>query len=130
MSKRKTLIKKLDKVFSLYIRNRDANKRGVCSCCTCKKKLPIKQIHCGHFMSRRHYSTRWDPENTAAQCAGCNTFNQGEQFKFALYLDNKYGDGKAEELLQKSRKTSKLSILDLQEKYDYFKNLLDNLEKN
>ena len=124
---RKTLIKKLDKIFSAYIRQRDADKKGYCTCCTCGKKLPITQIHCGHFMSRRHYSTRWDPENCAAQCCGCNTFNQGEQYKFALFLNKKYGGDKASELLVKSRETVKLSIVDLQEKYIFFKNLLTKL---
>ena len=129
MAKRKTLIKKLDSIFSLYIRTRDANKRGICTCCTCNKKLPIKQIHCGHFMSRRHLNTRWDPENTAAQCAGCNTFNQGEQFKFSQFINKKYGEGKAAELLRKSRLSVKLSLIDLQEKYDYYKKLLEELQK-
>jgi hypothetical protein len=121
---RKTWIKKLDTIFSQYIRQRDADKKGYCTCCTCGKKLKIKEIHCGHFMSRRHYSTRWDEENCAAQCSGCNTFNQGEQYKFALYLNNKYGGDKATELLIKSRESCKLSIVDLEEKYLHFKNLL------
>ena len=78
-------------------------------------------------MSRRHYSTRWDPENCASQCAGCNTFNQGEQYKFALFLNKKYGGDKASELLVKSRESTKYSIIDLQEKYEFFKNLLTKL---
>jgi len=118
---RKTLIRKLDKIFSAYIRQRDADKKGYCTCCTCGKKLPITQIHCGHFMSRRFMITRWDEENCSAQCAGCNTFNQGEQYKFGVFLDKKYGEGKAQELLEKSRKTMKYSVTDLQELFEYFK---------
>jgi len=125
--KRKTLVRKLDQIFSLYIRTRDANKKGICTCCTCGKKLPIKQIHCGHFMSRRHMSTRWDEENVSAQCSGCNTFRGGEQYKFALFLNEKYNTDKSSELLQKSRETAKYSITDLEEMIEHFKTLLKNL---
>ncbi len=121
--KRKTLVRKLDQIFSLYVRTRDADKRGYCKCCTCGKKLKIKEIHCGHFMSRRHMATRWDEENCASQCVGCNTFNQGEQYKFALFLNTKYNTDKSSELLQKSRNTVKYSITDLEEMKEQFKNL-------
>jgi len=125
--KRKTLVRKLDQIFSLYIRTRDADKKGICTCCTCGKKLPIKQIHCGHFMSRRHMSTRWDEENVSAQCSSCNTFRSGEQYKFALFLNEKYNTDKSSELLQKSRQTAKYSITDLEEMIEHFKTLLKNL---
>lgn len=121
---RKSLIRKIDKVFSEYIRKRDSNKDGYGLCCTCAKKIHYKDAHAGHFMSRRHYATRWDEENVALQCAGCNTFRGGEQYKFALYLNDKYKCDKATELLVKSRESNKLSILDLEKIYLHFKNLL------
>ena len=46
---RKTLIKKLDKVFSEYIRKRDTDKNGYGLCCTCAKRLHYKEGHAGHF---------------------------------------------------------------------------------
>ena len=121
---RKSLIRKIDKVFSEYIRKRDSNKDGYGLCCTCAKKIHYKDAHAGHFMSRRHYATRWDEENVALQCAGCNTFRGGEQYKFALYLNDKYKCDKATELLVKSRESNKLSILDLEKIYLHYKNLL------
>ena len=124
---RKTWIKKLDKIFSEYIRKRDSDANGFGKCCTCNKKLHYKDAHAGHFMSRRHYATRWDPENVAMQCSYCNTFNAGEQYKFALFLNKKYKGDKATELLVKSRESHKLSIADLEEKYNFFKNLLSSL---
>ena len=122
---RKSAIKKLDRIFSLYIRQRDADKRGVCTCCTCGNKLPIKQIHCGHFMSRRHMATRWDEDNCHSQCAKCNTFNQGEQYKYALFINKKFDTDKASELLVKSRQTVKLSLEDLLEKIEFYKKKLE-----
>ena len=73
---RKTWIKKLDKIFSEYIRKRDSDANGFGKCCTCNKKLHYKDAHAGHFMSRRHYATRWDPENVAMQCSYCNKVNK------------------------------------------------------
>lgn len=67
----------------------------------------------GHFQSRKHYATRWDEENVQVQCKGCNIFRAGEQYIFGLQLDRKYGPGKAEELLQKSRSLLKLGTPDL-----------------
>ena len=125
--KRKTLVRKLDQIFSLYIRTRDADKKGICTCCTCGKKLPVKQIHCGHFMSRRHMATRWDEDNCNSQCVKCNTFNQGEQYKYALFLNKKFDTDKASELLVKSRQTTKYTILDLEEMIEHFKTLLKKL---
>ena len=74
---RKSIVKKLDQVFSLYVRNKYA-KNGFCECITCGRKYPIKQIQCGHFMSRKNYSTRWELENVAPQCFGCNCMQQGK----------------------------------------------------
>ena len=121
---RKTLIKKLDKVFSEYIRKRDTDKNGYGLCCTCAKRLHYKDAHAGHFMSRRHYATRWDEENVALQCVSCNSFRSGEQYKFALFLNDKYKTEKATELLIKSRETVKYSLDELEDMIKYFKNLL------
>jgi hypothetical protein len=42
-TKRKSLIDKLDKEFSIYIRNRDA-KGGIAECITCGVKKEVKQL--------------------------------------------------------------------------------------
>lgn len=65
-------------------------------------------MHCGHFMSRRFPSTRWDELNCNAQCAGCNMFGSGEQYKYSVALDDKYGKGTAEALHKKSQEYFKV----------------------
>jgi hypothetical protein len=50
-------------------------------------------------------ATRYDPMNCAPQSAYDNTYRSGEQYKFAKYIDAKYGEGTADELEQKARKT-------------------------
>ena len=108
---RSKLVKKLDKIFSIYIRNRDADKNGTCTCITCDRKFYWKNIQAGHFMSRKHYSTRWDERNVYSQCSRCNVFNAGEQYKYSLFL----GKETAEDLLQKSRQIIRYTDADLEE---------------
>lgn len=120
---RKTIVKKLDAVFSEYIRRRYA-KNDVAECVTCGKQDHWKKLQAGHFMSRKFYATRWDEKNVQVQCYACNVMRYGEQYKFAKWL----GEEKADDLLTKSRQTVKFMDFELEEKIIYFKNLLSNLK--
>lgn len=82
---------KLDKVFSLYVRLRDSNRKGYGKCITCNQPKHYTQAHAGHFQSRRYLNTRWDEQNVNLQCPGCNNWGAGEQYKYAKALDLKYG---------------------------------------
>jgi len=106
---------KLDKLFSLYIRQRNKDFDEFVSCFTCGVKKHWKQMHAGHFQSRKHLTTRWDEVNVQVQCPKCNLFNQGEQYKFGLYLDKKYGEGTSDELHQRAMTIVKLSRIDYEE---------------
>lgn len=119
--KRSTLIKKADAIFSQYIRKRYADNNGIAECFTCGKKDHWKSLQCGHFMSRKHYSTRWDEKNCQVQCAGCNVFRWGEQFKFGRNLDIKLGKGTADSLEQKSRQILKYNNIELIELIEHYK---------
>ena len=123
------LKKELDKYFSLYIRLRDANEYGMVQCFTSGRVYHYKNIHAGHFMSRRHLATRWCEFNVSAQSAADNLFGQGEQYKFGLALDHKYGEGTAEELQIKSRQTFKMTRVDYEEKITYYKSAVKNLKE-
>ena len=123
------LKKELDKWFSLFIRLRDATNEGMVQCFTSNRVYHYKQIHAGHFISRRHLATRWCEINVQPQSAADNLFGQGEQYKFGLNLDAKFGEGTSEELQYKARQTVKLSRIDYEEKISYYKNLVDKLKK-
>lgn len=125
-SKRKKLVDKLDKVFSLYIRLREA-KNEIAECFTCGKKDHYKKLQNGHFQSRKHYSTRWDEINCQVQCSGCNVFRYGEQYKFAVNLDLKYGKGTAEAMYLKSKQTVKLDNYDLELLISKYNDLVKDL---
>ena len=122
------LKKELDKWFSLYIRLRDATNEGMVQCFTSNRVYHYKQIHAGHFISRRCLSTRWCEINVQPQSAADNLFGQGEQFKFGLNLDAKYGEGTAEELQYKAKTIQKFSKVDYEEKISYYKELVKNLK--
>ena len=124
---RSKLIKKLDSIFSIYIRRKGAI-NDIATCFTCDKKDHWKKLQNGHFQSRKHYSTRWDEINCQIQCAGCNVFKYGEQYVFGNRLDKKYGTGTAERLHKKAKHIIKLAdfeIIDLINKYEKFVKLMD-----
>ena len=86
-------------------------------------------MQCGHFQSRSFLATRFDEVNCQPQCVGCNMFKQGEQYKFSLGLDSKYGEGTAQELQFLAKKIVKFTRLDYDEKISYYKKAVDNLKK-
>ena len=81
-------------------------------------------------MSRKRLSTRWCEANVQPQSPADNLFGQGEQYKFGLNLDAKYGDGAAEELQIKSRQTMKITRSDYEEKIVYYKDAVEKLKKD
>ena len=121
---RSKLIKKLDSVFSQYIRLKASN-NGIAECFTCNKKDHWKKLQNGHFQSRKHYSTRWDEINCQVQCAGCNVFRAGEQYKFSVNLDAKYGEGTARRLHIKSKKTVKFANFEIEDMIKKYKKFVD-----
>ena len=123
---RKGLIKKLDKIFSEYIRRRYA-KNDIVECVTCGVTKHWKEVDAGHFMSRKHYATRWHPQNVQVQCKHCNGFRAGENYLFGKYLDSSYGIGTADELVSLSRQIKKYTDKDIEELILHYKNLLINI---
>jgi hypothetical protein len=119
---RSSLVKKLDNVFSIYIRKRYAI-NGKATCFTCEKIDDWNKLQCGHFQSRKHYATRWDETNCQVQCVGCNVYRYGEQYKFGIHLDQVHGLGTSERLLQKSRNECKIKNYELDELIEKYKQM-------
>ena len=124
------LKKELDKWFSLYIRLREATSQGVAQCFTCGKIDYYKKLQCGHFQSRRHHATRWNEWNCQVQCVKCNMFSgSGEQWKFGMNLNAKYGVGTADELQFLAQTTVKINRSEYEENIRYYKTLVNNFKK-
>lgn len=104
----KQLIIDLDNVFSIYIRQKYADEKGFCKCYTCGKIDHWKSLQCGHYLSRKHYSTRWEEKNCFPQCVKCNIFSEGNKPSFARRLIRDFGVSYLDELEILKNRTMKL----------------------
>lgn len=133
-SKASNLIDQCDRIFSLYIRARDADENGVCRCFTCDKPLDWKKkkgysgayegADAGHWVSRGNYSVRWDPLNVKAQCKTCNRQGGGESKKFEERLIEELGEQAVYDLKKKGREIRKYSIKELKQVLHIYKSKL------
>ena len=92
-----TIQKKLDTIFSKYIRQRDADKNGAITC-YCGAYLPWEDSDASHFVSRQYLYTRYDERNVHASCRKCNRFLEGNKEAYSVLLVKKYGADIFEEL--------------------------------
>lgn len=120
------LKKKLDEVFSKYIRQKYANQEGQVQCYTCPIKKHWKEMQCGHFVSRSALATRFSEDNCRVQCVGCNVFGGGQIATFANNLERE-NEGIVTALYKKSQEITK--DYPYQEKIDYYQSLLE-IENN
>ena len=112
------------KVFSLYIRTRDAIKTTKtldnATCITCNKTYPIKNLHAGHFIPGRKNSILFDERGVNAQCGVCNLWLKGNVVEYYEKMLSMYGHGVIQELRAKNKLTKQYKaaeLLDLIETY-------------
>lgn len=128
--KQSTLVKNLDMIYSLYIRLKDADANGFAPCISCGRRFHFKDLDCGHFVSRRHKSTRFMEENTKPQCRYCNRFNEGMKDSFALQLIQEYGVEILQKLQDEKNKTKHFTSDDLVSLIKDYKSKVNGLKKN
>ena len=124
MKKEKSLSKlkkEVDKWFSLYVRLKNALPNGLTICWTCNATKHYKEMHAGHFQSRRFLATRWHEENVMVQCPKCNLYSQGEQYTFGKLLDVRIGEGTSDKLHTLARTTIKFMRCDYIEMIELYK---------
>lgn len=120
----------LDRAFSEYIRLRDSDENGLCRCISCGKIHAWNDIDCGHFVNRRHMSTRFDEINGNAQCRSCNYYDEGNPVGYAKGLIEKYGAGIIDELLLKKKLCRKWSQFEIDELAKYYRKKCKELLKS
>jgi len=106
-SERAKLIRELDRVFSLFIRERDGQR-----CVQCQSS---EELTCGHIYSRRNHSTRWDEENCHAQCWNHNASHSINPHPYVNWFVEKFGYEALEKLHQRFLSIVRFSNEDLRE---------------
>lgn len=108
-----------DSLFSQYIRLAYSFPAGgVCRsvrCVTCGRVSDWREADCGHYMSRRHLSTRWDVRNCRPQCPECNRLYDGRPEQFRAALVQEMGEENVEEVEQLAHCAERYTEADLKE---------------
>jgi len=113
------LKKKLDSVFSLYIRHRDA---GICYTCGVQK-MP-SEMQAGHYVSRTCLVLRWNEDNVKCQCYSCNCMRHGNMITYRENLVLDLGAENVERLELRRFETIKLTSEWYHGMIDHYKALL------
>lgn len=128
VQRRTDYIKKLDKIFSEYIRLRDSM-GAYFRCISCGKIKPYAQADCGHYHSRVHMATRFDEDNCHAECARCNRFVADHLIGYRKNLIEKIGQSRFDLLEFKASQTKKWSDFELKALIEHYKEKVTQLKK-
>jgi hypothetical protein len=71
---------------------------GIVPCYTCGGFHHWKQLDAGHYIGRANRGTRWDLRNIRPQCTKCNSYQEGEHWKFRQALVTELGASEVEKL--------------------------------
>ena len=123
------LIKKLDAIFSRFIRLRDCDKKGFIVCPLCWAKIFWKLAQCMHFITRGCKLYRYDEINCHAGCKRCNVVLHWNYIVYTLWMIEKYWLEKVEEMKLNSKKTHKLKTYELESMIDYYSAQVQDLAK-
>lgn len=118
------------KVFSEWIRLRDAGPDGRVQCITCPRHDHWRGMDAGHFITRAKESTLFDERNVSCQCKGCNRFQGGKFYEHGLAIDRKFGPGTREALEKKAGQVCKRTVNDYLFIADTYKKRVELIKEN
>ena len=125
---KKTSKTTLDKIFSEFIRRRDADKDGYIRCISCGKPVRWQDSDCGHYVNRKHNSTRYDEINCNAQCRSCNRFDEGNIYNYRKGLIKKYSDQAVELVEIKKFNVCKMGQFEINVLADHYRKKLKEIK--
>lgn len=126
---RQKALRMADKAFSEYIRNRYADKNGMCRCFTCGVCQPWIAMDCSHYVPRVCMWTRFDENNVRVCCKICNQYLHGNLEKFRNHLVREIGESEVEWLEGKRFVAYKYTTQDLIELAEKYRQKLADLRK-
>jgi hypothetical protein len=110
-----SLKRSLWKVFSEYVRRKDADEGGTVSCYTCDKLMFWRDGQAGHAIGGRTNAVLFDDSIVRVQCVSCNVFRRGNYPIFTTKLIKENGMDWWEEKLANARKVVKTTRADLEQ---------------
>ena len=126
---RSKLVKDLDTIFSRYIRLRDSNRFGIVICPLCGNSMPRKEAQNMHFIKRSVYLYRRDEENCWAWDYRCNVILKWNYIEYTRFMQNKFGIEQVDRMIALSKTIHKISTSDIEERIQYYKLCVTELEK-
>lgn len=125
----KVLDEKLWKIFSKYIRSKDADWKNEVACFTCGVRADWRTQDAGHYVPKstggsylKYYET-----NVHNQCILCNRIKAGNYAVYKMRLIEKYGEGVINHL-NALRQFPPLTVTDYQNKISYYTDQLKMLK--
>src|SRR5690606_19997162 len=120
MSARSKLIKKLDKVFSKFIRERDR------SCLYCGK---TENLQCAHIVPRTYLNLRWDERNCITLCYRHHLYwAHKDPLEFVAWIRNKF-PGLEEYLIKKKNECVKYDKTKIEELLEVYIDKVKNMNR-
>lgn len=116
-------------IFSKYVRLRDSDDDGYCTCISCPERFFWKYGDCGHFVGRKAMATWIHEKNNHAQCKSCNQKHEGRKWEYGKALDKMYGEGTADEITLISRGVKKYSLPEFKSLEEHYKKQVERLKK-
>ncbi|MCR4319774.1 MAG: recombination protein NinG [Candidatus Brocadiaceae bacterium] len=128
MSKeRSKLEKRLDAIFSKFIRLRDK-----LTCQRCGKQFGkfTTGIQNSHFWGRRHRSTRWSENNCVALCGGCHIHLTGNPELHRQWYRGRIGNSAYDKLEYQHSKAGHFTENDLKLLLDFYTSKVNVIMKS
>lgn len=121
---RKKIIKKLDEVFSQYIRLRDSNAKWIVVCPLCWAKMERKKAQNMHFVSRWVLKYRFNEKNCHAWCMRCNVILNWNYIIYTRRMQKMYWIHYVDSIINDKQPFS-ISTSQLQKILEYYTELRD-----
>lgn len=121
---RKKIIKKLDEVFSQYIRLRDSNAKWEVVCPLCGAKMHWKKAQNMHFISRGVLKYRYSEKNCHAWCMRCNVILNWNYIAYTRRMQKMYGIAYVDSIIN-DKQVFTISTPQLEKVLEYYTELRD-----